>query len=338
MRVTNAGGLSDAAAEPARRGQGVPRRRARAATASISTSSAASCVAIVGPSGSGKTTLLQIMGTLDRPTAGEVSIDGFDAAAARDDELSALRARRIGFVFQQFYLLDGLSAVDNVAGGLLYAGLRAAASGASARARRSSASASATGSTHQPDQLSGGEKQRTAIARALVGGPAIVFADEPTGALDTRPAPSIVELLRELNAAGTTIVVITHDIELAEAVPAPGRAARRRIVARRRRWSRRERHGRAAGRRAGCSARHPRRRLDRPAHPPAARRAVGARRRDRHRLDGRGARHLSARARPTCSTQIDRLGTNLLTVQPGQSFFGDETRAAEHRARRAWRR
>lgn len=174
-------------------------------------------IGVVGPSGSGKTTLLQIMGTLDRPTSGEVIVDGYDASTASDDELSALRAHRIGFVFQQFYLLDGMSAVDNVAGGLLYNGIPPAK-----RRERAREALTRVGLghrlEHRPNQLSGGEKQRTAIARAVVGRPSIVFADEPTGALDTKTGKDIIELLRELNADGATLVIITHDLDVASAL------------------------------------------------------------------------------------------------------------------------
>ena len=172
--------------------------------------------AIVGPSGSGKSTLLQVMGTLERPTRGAVRIAGEDTSMMSDKQLSGLRARRLGFVFQQFFLLDGLSVLDNVAGGLLYRGGRAAD-----RRRMAAEAIEMVGLghrlRHRPNQLSGGEQQRTAIARALVGRPALVMADEPTGNLDTATGASILDLLRGLHRSGTTIVVITHDPGVAAA-------------------------------------------------------------------------------------------------------------------------
>ncbi|MFM2342950.1 MAG: hypothetical protein RLZZ592_2603, partial [Pseudomonadota bacterium] len=179
-------------------------------------------LAIVGPSGSGKSTMLNLIGTLDRPTEGTVRIDGYDVAALSDRQLSALRSRRIGFVFQQFHLAPGRDALGNVADGLLYTGLSRRE-----REQRAEAALDQVGlrdrMTHRPYQLSGGQKQRVAIARAVAGQPPLLLADEPTGNLDRATGDEVVRLLEELNARGVTLIVVTHDAGL-------GARARRRLM------------------------------------------------------------------------------------------------------------
>ncbi|MEU7829274.1 ABC transporter ATP-binding protein [Nonomuraea sp. NPDC049129] len=187
-------------------------------------------VAIVGASGSGKSTMLNVVGTLDRPSSGTVRIDGYDVAKLSDGRLSALRATRIGFVFQHFHLAAKVPAIDNVADGLVYTGI-----GRAERRRRAATALERVGLghrlDHEPHELSGGERQRVAIARAVAGDPPLLLADEPTGALDSVSGAGVMDLLHDLNAAGTTIVIITHDREIAASLPRQVRMRDGQIVA-----------------------------------------------------------------------------------------------------------
>ena len=173
---------------------------------------------IVGASGSGKSTLLHVMGTLARPTSGSIFIDGLDTAGMSENELAGIRSKKIGFIFQEFFLLPGVSAVENVANGLLYSGIQK-----TERIERSLNALQKVGlshrSNHHPNEMSGGEQQRVAVARALVNEPTFILADEPTGNLDSKSTEALMKLFVELNQSGTTIVLITHDLEVAHSLP-----------------------------------------------------------------------------------------------------------------------
>ena len=291
---------------------------------------AGECIAIVGASGSGKSTLLSVMGTLERPSEGAVRIAGFEATGLSDEQLAALRARSIGFVFQQFFLLDNATALENVENGLLYAGVPK-----EERRRRAMAALERVGLGQRarflPAHMSGGERQRVAIARALIAHPAVVLADEPTGNLDTASGRDIVDLLLELNRQGTTVVVVTHDPQVASRMP-------RRIDVR---------DGRIVGdaTTAASTAPPPAAPAPQASRPPAAARlrlgdlaraaAFGLRtRRLRTALSALGIAigvaavvavlGLSASSQAGLLAEIDRLGTNLLSVSAGSGMFGSQ--------------
>jgi putative ABC transport system permease protein len=292
-------------------------------------------VAIVGPSGSGKSTLLHVMGTLERPSSGVVRIGGVDAARLNDRDVSLLRAREIAFVFQQFFLAEHATARENVADGLLYGGVSAAE-----RYSRADEALERVGlsdrANFKPTKLSGGERQRVAIARALVGRPSIVLADEPTGNLDSVTGASIMDLIRELNGAGTTIVMITHDEGLADQLPRQIRMLDGHVV--------------SDTRRDGTASVAPvdgaRLKGSRAMRPGVGRLAP----RDRLRVASIGLRArplraalsalgiaigtaaivgvlgLSSSSQAGLLAEIDRLGTNMLTVEAGQSFTGGDAK------------
>src|SRR5919204_5925978 len=295
-------------------------------------------VAIVGPSGSGKSTLLHVIGTLERPSSGVVRIGGVDAARLGDRELSRLRAREIGFVFQQFFLAEHATVRENVADGLLYAGAPAAE-----RYARAEEALERVGLSHRarfkPTKLSGGERQRVAIARALVGRPAIVLADEPTGNLDSTTGASIMALIRELNAGGATIIMITHDAGLADQLPRQIRVLDGQVVS----DTGRDRGVPVApmdgaGAKGGEGRGAVRARGGRLGLKDQMRVAsVGLRARPlRAALSALGIAigtaaivgvlGLSSSSQAGLLAEIDRLGTNMLTVEAGRSFTGQEAK------------